>query len=75
MPSTGAWPFTMIRIDRNELSGLEMDKPLFAPFQLLVLKRTDFNDKDLLDYAIKSKEYHTILPLSDLISLKIIAAR
>ncbi|WP_288881586.1 hypothetical protein [Pedobacter panaciterrae] len=62
MPSTGAWPFTMIRIDRNELSDLEMDKPLFAPFQLLVLKRTDFNDKDLLDYAIKSKEYHTILP-------------
>lgn len=62
MPSTGAWPFTMIRIDRNELSGLEMDKPLFAPFQLLVLKRTDFNGKDLIDYATKSKEYQTILP-------------
>lgn len=61
MPSTGAWPFTMARIDRNELSGLKTDKTLFAPFQLLVLKRTDFNGEDLLDYATKSKEYETIL--------------
>lgn len=60
MPSTGAWPFTMVRIDRNELSGLEMDKILFASSQLLVLKRTDFTSEDLLDYAIKSKEYKNI---------------
>ncbi len=61
MPSSGAWPFTMIRIDRNELSGLEVDKNLYAPFQLLVTKRTDFNGKDLLDYATKSKEYQDLL--------------
>lgn len=61
MPSSGAWPFTMVRIERKELSGLETDKALFAPFQLLVLKRTDFKGKDLLDYATKSKEYQTIL--------------
>jgi hypothetical protein len=60
MPSTGAWPFTMICIDRNEISPLEMDKPLFAPFQLLVTKRTDFNGKDLLDYVVKSNEFETV---------------
>jgi hypothetical protein len=61
VPSTGTWPFTMIRIDRRELAGLDVDKLLVAPFQLLVLKRTDFNSKDLIEYATKSKEYQTIL--------------
>ncbi|WP_345952191.1 hypothetical protein ABDD95_23800 (plasmid) [Mucilaginibacter sp. PAMB04274] len=60
MPSSGAWPFTMIKTDRNKFFGLKMDKTLFAPFQLLVLIRTDFNGKDLLDYVKKSKEYKTI---------------
>lgn len=60
MPSSGTWPFTMIHIGHNKLSGLQMDKNLFAPFQLLVLKRTDFNNRDLLDYVTKSKEYQTI---------------
>lgn len=60
MPSTGAWPFTMISIARNEISGVEMDKNLFAPFQLLVTKRTDFNGKDLIDYVVKSREYQTV---------------
>lgn len=60
MPSSGAWPFTMICINRNEISGLEVDQNLFAPFQLLVAQRTDFNGKDLLDYVMNSKEYHTV---------------
>ena len=60
MPSTGTWPFTMVRVDRNKLSGLETDKILFASAQLLVLKRTDFTSEDLLDYAINSKEYNTL---------------
>jgi len=60
MPSLGTWPFTIIHINRDELSGLQMDKNLFAPFQLLVLKRTHFNSEDLLDYVMKSNEYQTV---------------
>jgi hypothetical protein len=60
MPSPGSWPFTMMSIERNELTGLKIDKTLFAPFQLLVLKRTDFDSKDLFDYITKSKEYQTV---------------
>ncbi|CAH0142095.1 hypothetical protein [Pedobacter sp. Bi36] len=60
MPSSGSWPFTMTSIERNELIGLKMEKTVFASSQLLVLKRTDFNGGDLIDYAMKSKEYQTI---------------
>jgi len=70
MPSPGAWPFTMIRVDRNELANLEMDKTLFAPFQLLILKRTDFDSKDLRDYVTKSKEYQTMEEVSKKILLE-----
>lgn len=62
MPSSGAWPFTMVRIDRNELPELGLQQRLFASSQLLVLKRTDFNEENLIDYALHSKEYSTLLP-------------
>lgn len=63
MPSSGEWPFTMLRIDRRELSRLPFENTLVSPSQLLVLKRTDFNRDHILDYAQNSKEYDTIPPL------------
>jgi len=70
MPSPGAWPFTMVRIDRNELTCLNTDRALIAPFQLLVTKRTDFKGSDLLDYVTKSKDYQTMDEASKNILLK-----
>ncbi len=60
MPSSGEWPFTMLRIDRRELSGLPFQGTLFSSSQLLVLKRTDFNRDHLIDYAQNSKQYAAV---------------
>ena len=62
MPSTGSWPFTMLNINRHELSGMELHPQFFASSGLLVLKRTDFNEESMMDYVLGSKEYGTLLP-------------
>ena len=60
MPSSGAWPFTMIAIERNALGSLILEKPILGSSFLLVLSREDFTDLDLMDYATNSKEYDTM---------------
>lgn len=62
MPSVGILPLEIISIERSKLVGIEMNKTLFADFQLLVLERTDFNKENLIDYLLKSNEYQTMPP-------------
>ncbi len=45
MPSTGNYPFTFIKTNL---------------LQILVLKRTDYNESDLLDYMSNTKEFSTM---------------
>lgn len=60
MPSLGTYPFTMMAMLRTELSGLNIKPSLRSATQLIVLKRTDFNVSDLMDYVTNTKEYDTI---------------
>ncbi len=63
MPSSGEWPFTVLRIDGKQLSGLPFENTLAGASQVLVLKRTDFKREHIMDYAQNSKEFDTIPPL------------
>jgi hypothetical protein len=60
IPSSGTYPFTIIRIVRTELNGLNITPDLLSGSQILVLKRTDFDLSDLMDYVIHTTEYSTI---------------
>lgn len=57
MPSTGTWPFTMVRVERNNLRGMEQLPQFYASSGLLILQRTDFLEEHLVDYAWGAKEY------------------
>jgi hypothetical protein len=60
MPSNGVWPFTILRVNREDYKGLDLEAAPHAAQQLLVLIRTDFSRTDLLDYLINSKEFESI---------------
>ncbi|PXY46842.1 hypothetical protein [Flavobacterium hydrophilum] len=60
MPSTGEWPFTIMRIDRMQISGLPIETSSVSECLVLVLKRTDFDIEDISDYAKDSKEYGVV---------------
>ncbi|MBE9462099.1 hypothetical protein ACFP1I_12750 [Dyadobacter subterraneus] len=61
MPSTGVYPFTVIRtIGTALISGVVEPMPMLRS-QILVLRRTDFDYSDFTDYVINSKEYNRIL--------------
>lgn len=64
MPSTGEWPFTIMRIDRIQISGLPFENSPVSECLVLVLKRTDFDKEDISDYAKNSKEYE-IVPIAN----------
>ncbi|MFH6991145.1 hypothetical protein [Flavobacterium sp. FlaQc-48] len=60
MPSTGEWPFTIMRIDRIQITGLPFENSPVSECLVLVLKRTDFDKEDISDYVQNSKEYETV---------------
>jgi len=60
MPSTGEWPFTIMRIDRIQISGLPFENSPVSGCMVLVLKRTDFDKEDISDYAKNSKEHEFV---------------
>jgi hypothetical protein len=60
MPSLGAYPFTMIALAREEFGGLIIKPSLVSATQLMVLKRTDFNESDLVDYVTNTNEFDSI---------------
>lgn len=60
MPSTGEWPFTIMCIDRIQISGLPFENSPVSECMVLVLKRTDFDEEDISDYAKNSKEYEFV---------------
>lgn len=60
MPSSGTYPFTIIRIVHTELTGLKITSDLLSGSQILVLKRTDFDLADLIDYVTHTNEYSAI---------------
>lgn len=60
MPSAGEWPFTILRVDRIQITGLPFETSPVSESLVLVLKRTNFDREDISDYAQNLKEYGTI---------------
>lgn len=70
MPSSGSYPFTMIRIEPKESNGLSTTPKLLNCARILILKRTDFGLADLINYVMHSKEYSYLTPDQQEASLK-----
>lgn len=60
MPSSGEWPFTIMCLDRMQISGLPFENSPVSECMVLFLKRTDFDQEDISDYAKNSKEYEFV---------------
>lgn len=60
MPSTGAYPFTMLRVTQADVKDFGISPEPTSCLQILVLKRTDFDYPDFIDYVTHTKEYSHI---------------
>jgi len=60
MPSFGTWPFTVIILDRHEISDLRVGNFALSSKQILLLTRTDFDRTDLLNYITNTREFFHI---------------
>ncbi|MEN0052326.1 MAG: hypothetical protein AAGC65_01590 [Mucilaginibacter sp.] len=57
MPSTGAWPFTVMQLKSSDFENVDINYKLKAKQQLIFLLRTDFDRKDLIDYIANTAEF------------------
>jgi len=56
MPSSGYWPFTLLKLGKSEFEGFSFDQQVRSANLLLFLMRTDFSIMDVKDFLRSSKE-------------------
>jgi len=56
MPSSGFWPFTLLRMEKSDFEGFSFDLQVRSFNLLLFLMRTDFTIMDVKDFLRNSKE-------------------
>jgi len=63
MPSSGFWPFTLLKMENSDFGELSFSHQVRSSHLLLILLRTDFSIADVKDFLLNSKELSR-LPLN-----------